>query len=92
MVVPMVVPVVMVVVVVVIVVVVVVVIVLAAVPSYECQGGEGETRGAHARSADARLERRSSRRSSDAAVRGLPPFSVLHLLPYLVSSTSSSKK
>ena len=53
----MVVPVVMVVVVVIVVVVVVVVVVMAAVPSYECHGGEGEARGAHARSADARLER-----------------------------------
>ena len=50
----MVVPVVVVVVVVIVVVVVVVVVVMAAVPSYECQGGEGEARGAHARSADAR--------------------------------------
>ena len=84
MVVSMVVPVVMVVVVVVIVVVVVVVVVMAAVPSYECQGGEGEARGAHAAAPTRGQERVGECRSCahGAAVRGLPPlFSVLHLLP-----------
>jgi len=73
----MVVPVVVVVVVVIVVVVVVVVVVMAAVPSYECQGGEGEARGAHARSADASQERVGECRSrAGAAVRGLPPCSL----------------
>ena len=72
----MVVPVVVVVVVVIVVVVVVVVVVMAAVPSYECQGGEGEARGAHARSADAGC------RASRSAVRGFPP-STLTALPCL---------
>ena len=76
----MVVPVVVVVVVVIVVVVVVVVVVMAAVPSYECQGGEGEARGAHARSADASQERVGECRSrARAAVRGLPPCPHAHV-------------
>ena len=72
-----------VVVVVVIVVVVVVVVVMAAVPSYECQGGEGEARGAHARSAEA-AARRSVGVALSCAVRGLPPLSEPYTyLPYL---------
>ena len=65
--------------------VVVVVVVMAAVPSYECHGGEGEARGAHARSAAARLEARRLSRPPPrcaAASRWLHPVrSALALRP-----------
>ena len=83
MVVSMVVPVVMVVVVVVIVVVVVVVVVLAAVPSYECQGGEGETRGAHARTSWSASECRSRALSRSPRLTPLSlPYTYLPCLEY----------
>ena len=71
----MVVPVVVVVVVVIVVVVVVVVVVRAAVPSYECQGGEGEAGGAHAHSAD---EARSASESVGVALAHAGPQSAAY--------------